>query len=232
MPILPESAKKILSRLHQNTSTASPTTQTLPSFNSTNSEVTLFDALPEEEKRAAIAKLHRLASEQPGSTNATTPTSSSSRRRFFNWKIFAMVFLGLGFVAFAIVASVALAVDNDKDPNLVAKLRMANTNLDRMKLLPDDSDWFFDFTKSDKYTFAPGGVVNANAASFPATVGQGMTMVSQISITRNTIPNMKLTSHKGHAQLGSMLHAATTHPSSCHQLRRRRHWYNSNLHDR
>lgn len=89
-----------------------------------------------------------------------------------------MVFLGLGFVTFAVVASVALAVDNDKDADLVSKLRLANTNLDRMKLLPDDSDWFFDFTKQDKYTFSPGGVVNANAATFPATVGQGMTMVS------------------------------------------------------
>lgn len=46
-----------------------------------------------------------------------------------------MVFLGLGFVAFATVASVALAVDTTKDPELVAKLRMASTNLDRMALL-------------------------------------------------------------------------------------------------
>jgi len=87
-----------------------------------------------------------------------------------------MVFLGLGFVAFVIVASVVLAVDTDKDPGLVSKLRLANTNLDRMKLLPDDSDWFFDFTKQEKYTFSPGGVINANAATFPATVGQGMTL--------------------------------------------------------
>lgn len=42
---------------------------------------------------------------------------------------------------------------------------------------PKDEDWFFDFTKQDKYTFSPGGVVNANAATFPATVGQGMTVV-------------------------------------------------------
>ena len=170
MPILPDSAKKILSRLQQTTSTP---TQTLPACQPSGSEITLFDDLPEAEKRAAIAKLQTLASEQPGSITPTLP-----RRRSFNWKTFAMVFLGLGFVAFAVVASVTLAVDTDKDPNLVSKLRMANTNLDRMKLLPDDSDWFFDFTKQDKYTFSPGGVVNANAATFPATVGQGMTMVS------------------------------------------------------
>lgn len=89
-----------------------------------------------------------------------------------------MLFLGIGFIVFAVVASVVLAIDKDQDPDLVAKLRVANTNLDRMNLLPHDSDWFFDFTKQDKYTFSPGGVINANAATFPATVGQGMTMVS------------------------------------------------------
>ena len=175
MPILPHTAKKILSRLQ--TTTASAVPPSLPTYQPSKSDVTLFDGLPEDEKRAAIAKLQQLASEQPGST----ADKKSTRRRCFNWKTFAMVFLGLGFIAFATVASVALAVDNDKDPNLVAQLRMANTNLDRMKLLPDDSDWFFDFTKQDKYTFSPGGVVNANAATFPATVGQGMTMVSSMS---------------------------------------------------
>ncbi|OQV11163.1 hypothetical protein CLAIMM_15043 [Cladophialophora immunda] len=84
--------------------------------------------------------------------------------------------LRVGFLALVAVASVAWAVDTDKNPDLVAKLRVANTNLDRMKLLPNDTDWFFDFTKQDKYTFSPGGVVNANAATFPATAGHGMTM--------------------------------------------------------
>jgi hypothetical protein len=171
MPILPESAQKILSRLRQSTATPSAT---LPTYQPSPSETTLFDDLPVEERKVAIAKLHKLASEQPGSPTAPP----ANRRQYFNWKVFAMVFLGLGFVAFAVVASVALAADTDKDPDLVAKLRMANTNLDRMNLLPEDSDWFFDFTKQDKYTFSPGGVVNANAATFPATVGQGMTMVS------------------------------------------------------
>lgn len=88
-----------------------------------------------------------------------------------------MALLGLGFIILAVLASVALAVDKDKDPALVAKLRLANTNLDRLKLLPKDEDWLFDFTKQDKYTFSPGGVINANAATFPATVGLGMTLV-------------------------------------------------------
>ncbi|KAH0835240.1 hypothetical protein AYO21_09456 [Fonsecaea monophora] len=86
------------------------------------------------------------------------------------------MFIGPSFLSCLAVASVALAVDNDKNPDLVAKLRVADTHLDRMNLLPNDSDWFFDFTKQDKYTFSPGGVVNANAATFPATVGHGMTM--------------------------------------------------------
>lgn len=168
MPSLPSSINKILSHFQQTRQTS-----TLPTHQS--SEVTLFNNLPQEEKTAAILKLQQLASDQPGSTTPAPKT----RRRCFNWKTFAMVFLGLGFTVFAVVASVALAIDTDTNPNLVEKLRMANTNLDRMKLLPDDSDWFFDFTKQDKYTFSPGGVVNANSATFVATVGQGMTMVSR-----------------------------------------------------
>lgn len=134
-----------------------------------NSDITLFNDLPDSEKQAAIVKLQQLAEQQP----------ASRKKRTCNWKLAIMLFAGISFVVAAIVASVALAVDTDADPSLVAKLRMANTNLDRMNLLPKDSDWFFDFTKQDKYTFAPGGVINANAATFPATVGQGMTMVSQ-----------------------------------------------------
>jgi hypothetical protein len=34
---------------------------------------------------------------------------------------------------------------------------MANTNLDRLALLPNNDDWIYDFTTSDKYTYEPGG---------------------------------------------------------------------------
>jgi len=74
------------------------------------------------------------------------------------------------------LASVARAVDADTNADLVAKLKMADTNIDRMNLLPNDTDWLFDFTQQAKYTFSPGGVINANAATFPATVGNGLTM--------------------------------------------------------
>ena len=63
-----------------------------------------------------------------------------------------------------------------QNPALVGQLKTAATQLDRLNLLPEDSDWLFDFTAQPKYTFSPGSVVNANAATFPATVGNGMTM--------------------------------------------------------
>lgn len=159
MQFPPQSFQKVLSSLSRSKATQD-----------NYSEVTLFNDLPDPEKQAAIIKLQELASKQPGAkkTNKWKP----------NWKLAIMLFTGVSFLVAAIVGGVALAADNKPDADLVAKLRMANTNLDRMALLPKDSDWFFDFTKSEKYTFSPGGVINANAASFPATIGHGMTMVS------------------------------------------------------
>lgn len=84
----------------------------------------------------------------------------------------------------ALAASVLLAawtqhvtaVDKTRDPELIARLITANSQLDRLALLPTDADWFFDFTQQQPfYTFAPGGVVNMNAATFPAAKGNGMT---------------------------------------------------------
>jgi hypothetical protein len=162
MQYLPSSFNKVLSRFQQKQQEAH-----IPEY---SSQVTLFDHLPESEKQAAIAKLHDLAKQQ------AEETAPKSRRRF-SWKIFAMTFSIISLAILAIVALV-FAVDKDVNPELTQKLRMANTNLDRMKLLPSNDDWFFDFTKQEKYTFAPGGVINANAATFPATAGLGMTLVS------------------------------------------------------
>jgi len=70
----------------------------------------------------------------------------------------------------------AAAIDKTRDPGLIAKLNGAATQLDRLALLPDDSDWGFDFTAQEPfYNFAPGGVINMNAATFPAAKGNGMT---------------------------------------------------------
>ncbi|TKA54559.1 hypothetical protein B0A49_12773, partial [Cryomyces minteri] len=76
----------------------------------------------------------------------------------------------------ALFALHAAAVDKTSNPDLVAKLKAAATQLDRLNLLPSNSDWLYDFTSHPYYTFQPGGVINANAATFPATVGHGMTL--------------------------------------------------------
>jgi len=90
-----------------------------------------------------------------------------------------MLFAGISFVVAAIIATLASAAGTATNTDLVQKLKMASTNMDRLNLLAKDSDWFFDFTKSDDYTFSPGGVVYADAATFPATIGTGMSMVSR-----------------------------------------------------
>jgi quercetin dioxygenase-like cupin family protein len=69
-----------------------------------------------------------------------------------------------------------LAVDVTVNPALDAALFIAPTQLDRLKQLSSDSDWVFDFTAQPSYTYSPGSVINANAATFPASVGNGMTL--------------------------------------------------------
>ena len=74
------------------------------------------------------------------------------------------------------IALSASAVDVTSNPDLISKLITANSQLDRLALLPDDAkDWHFDFTAQKNYNFAPGGVVNMNAATFPAAKGNRMT---------------------------------------------------------
>lgn len=78
-----------------------------------------------------------------------------------------------------LVASFGLevaAVDKDVNAEKDADLKNAPTFQDRMKLLPDDSDWVYDYTTNPLYTWSPGSVVNANAATFPAAAGMGMTL--------------------------------------------------------
>ena len=75
------------------------------------------------------------------------------------------------------LAATALAVDVTRQPELNAQLETATQQIDRLALLPSDSDWLFDFTAQPSYTFSPGSVVNANAATFPAAVDNELTMV-------------------------------------------------------
>ncbi|KAJ9606058.1 hypothetical protein H2204_015725, partial [Knufia peltigerae] len=128
-----------------------------------------FNDLTEEGRKIALEKSHRYKAEQsvpPPSQESNSTQSEKPRQsrlqRLGDRRPYIMAFFGLGFIVLVVLASLALAVDKDKDPGLVAKLRLANTNLDRLKLLPKDEDWVFDFTKQDKYTFSPGGVINAN----------------------------------------------------------------------
>jgi len=73
------------------------------------------------------------------------------------------------------------AVDVTVNLALDASLKTAATQLDRLALLPSNSDWLFDFTAQPSYTNSPGIVVNADAATFPVTVGNG-TIMSLLSL--------------------------------------------------
>jgi hypothetical protein len=75
-----------------------------------------------------------------------------------------------------LAAAPALATDKTVNPALNAQLKASATNLDRAALLPDAASWVFDFRSHPYYTYAPGGVVNAGAATFPASTGEGITM--------------------------------------------------------
>ena len=82
-------------------------------------------------------------------------------------------------VLLAVFTQHALAVDKTRDPSLDANLATAATQLDRLALLGNDDAGLFDFTAQEpNYNFAPGGVVNMNAATFPAAKGNGMTSES------------------------------------------------------
>jgi hypothetical protein len=75
------------------------------------------------------------------------------------------------------------AVDETLDPGRIAQLITANSHLDQQAILSDDKDYHYDFTKNKNYNFAPGGVANMNAATFPAAKIGGMTSESLLSDT-------------------------------------------------
>lgn len=71
-------------------------------------------------------------------------------------------------------ATPLLAVDTPVNAALNGQLKTAPNELAKLDLVKDD--FVFDFTKSDKYSYSPGGVVNGNAATFPAATGHGLTV--------------------------------------------------------
>ena len=60
------------------------------------------------------------------------------------------------------------------NPNLNAMLKTATTNTDRHGLLPNDTDWYYDFSQNQNFNNQIGSVITANAATFPALTGLGI----------------------------------------------------------
>ncbi|KAH8912453.1 RmlC-like cupin [Coniochaeta sp. PMI_546] len=77
-------------------------------------------------------------------------------------------------VTLCLLAATAAAVDKPKDADLNAKLKVSATELSKLDLIHDQL--VYDFKSHPYYTYAPGGVVNANAATFPAATGHGLTV--------------------------------------------------------
>jgi hypothetical protein len=68
-------------------------------------------------------------------------------------------------LAISLLITSSLAVDVTRNPTLDAKIKADATQLDKLADLPNDSDWLFDFTSQETYTYSPGSVVNV---SFPS----------------------------------------------------------------
>ncbi|KAL3424192.1 spherulin-1A [Phlyctema vagabunda] len=81
------------------------------------------------------------------------------------------------YLVVGVLVGAVAAVDKTVDPDKVAALKLSATDLDRaQEQLATDEDWLFDFNSQPLYTYSPGSVVNANAATFPAMTGHGMTV--------------------------------------------------------
>lgn len=62
------------------------------------------------------------------------------------------------------------------DSDLNAHLKSAATNFDRQALLAEDRDWWYDFDDHPNFHNAVGSVITADAASFPALTGLGISI--------------------------------------------------------
>jgi hypothetical protein len=63
-----------------------------------------------------------------------------------------------------------------KNPTLNAQLKTSATNFDKNTLLPNDSDWYYDFDAHPNYNSPSGAVIIGDAASFPALTGLGISV--------------------------------------------------------
>jgi hypothetical protein len=62
------------------------------------------------------------------------------------------------------------------NPALNAQLKSSATNFDRQALLQQNSDWTYDFSQHPDFNSETGAVIVADAASFTALTGQGMSI--------------------------------------------------------
>lgn len=62
------------------------------------------------------------------------------------------------------------------NPDLNARLKTVATNFDRLDILSEDSDWWYDFDLHPNYNSAVGAVITADAATFPALTGLGISI--------------------------------------------------------
>ncbi|KAF2445376.1 RmlC-like cupin [Karstenula rhodostoma CBS 690.94] len=73
-------------------------------------------------------------------------------------------------------------LDKTVNQDLVSRLKLAATVYDKHQILAKDEDWMYDFNSAHPTeSFKPGSVKNANAATFPAMVGHGMT-IAQLNL--------------------------------------------------
>lgn len=90
----------------------------------------------------------------------------------FKFKVLTEILLAF----IPLLCPITKAVDITRNLTLDTQLLTAPTDLDALNLISQSPDWVFDFTAQPSYTYSPGSVINANAATFPAAVRNGMTM--------------------------------------------------------
>jgi oxalate decarboxylase/phosphoglucose isomerase-like protein (cupin superfamily) len=61
-------------------------------------------------------------------------------------------------------------------PEVNAALKTAATNFDRNAILSQTSAWYYDFDSHQNFDAEQGAVINADAASFPALTGMGISI--------------------------------------------------------
>ncbi|KAK6358803.1 hypothetical protein TWF730_008122 [Orbilia blumenaviensis] len=80
------------------------------------------------------------------------------------------------FLTFLLIILPFVAPYPTQAPVFNEKLKSQATQFDRLTLLNDNEAWLFNFVQQNAYRKNPGSVVTANAANFPAVIGNGMSL--------------------------------------------------------